>query len=139
MFIYLGSPKKLSDLTLTCPDIRILKQKTHIAIIDDQPFHRLDSLRAHGFNITELGGDIKSVDPVIAYPIVVCDIKGVGKAFGSQYEGAHDLSEIRKTFPDKYLITFSGATFDASYNESLSTADASATKDAALEYWVALF
>jgi hypothetical protein len=110
MFYPIGTPKKLGNLPLTCPEMRILKQKTHIAVIDDEPFHRLEQLRTHGFNITELG-DIKAIDQVGSYPIVVCDIKGVGKAFGSPLEGAHVLSEIRKTYPDKYLITFSGATF----------------------------
>jgi hypothetical protein len=138
VFIKVGAPKKLSDLGITCPEMRELKTKNKIAIIDDEPFLKLESLRAHGFNLTELGGDIKSVDQVMAYPIVICDIKGVGKAFGSDKEGAHVLSEIRKTYPDKFLITFTGMTYDASYNESLATADASATKDASVDYWTAL-
>jgi hypothetical protein len=95
-------------------------------------------LRAHGFKITELGGDIKSVDQVAAYPIVICDIRGVGLAFGSRYEGAHVISEIRKAFPDKYLIAFTGMTYDASYNEKLIAADKSTTKDAPIDLWTQL-
>lgn len=138
MFAYIGTPKKLSDLGITCPDMGDLKSKNKIAVIDDEPFLKFGSLMAHGFNLTELGGDIKSIEQVMAYPIVICDIKGVGKAFGSDKEGAHVLSEIRKSYPDKFLITFSGMTYDASYNESLATADASATKDANVDYWTAL-
>jgi len=137
MFIHLGTPLKLDELRLRCPDISILKKKMHIAIIDDEPFYRLEALRANGFILNNLG-DITSIDQIEAFPIVVCDIKGVGNAFGSSYEGAHVLSEIRKAFPDKYLISFSGATFDASFNESLSTADASATKDANVDQWITL-
>ncbi len=138
MFIKFGTPKKLSDLGITCPEMPGLKSNNKIAVIDDEPFIKLESLRAHGFNLTELGGDIKSVEQVMAYPIVICDIKGVGKAFGSDKEGAHVLSEIRKSYPDKFLITFSGMTYNASYNESLATADASATKDASVDYWTTL-
>lgn len=138
VFIHFGTPKKLSNLGITCPEMRELKARNKIAVIDDEPFLKLESLRAHGFNLTELGGDIKSVEQVEAYPIVICDIKGVGKAFGSDKEGAHVLSEIRKSYPDKFLITFSGMTYDASYNESLATADASATKDANIDYWTTL-
>lgn len=138
MFVHFGTPLRLSDLGLTCPELRELKQRVSVAVIDDEPFLKADALRSHGFSITELGGDVKSVDQVMAYPVVVCDIKGVGRAFGSSYEGAHVLSEIRKTFPDKYLISYSGMQYDVSYNHSLSKADASATKDAPAEYWVAL-
>jgi hypothetical protein len=138
VFIHFGTPKRLGNLGITCPEIRELKSRIQIAVIDDDPFIKLESLRAHGFSITELGGDIKSVDQVMAYPIVICDIKGVGKAFGSDKEGAHVLSEIRKSYPDKFLITFTGMTYDASYNESLATTDASATKDASIDYWTAL-
>lgn len=138
MFITFGTPMKLADLGLTCPELRELKQKTQIAIIDDQPFLRANALRNHGFNIVEMGGEITSIDQVLAYPIVVCDIKGVGKAFGSRFEGAHVLAEIRKSFPDKFLISYSGSEYDVSYNENLGKADKSATKDAQTEYWVAL-
>lgn len=138
MFLTIGTPLKLAELGLTCPEFRELKQKTQIAVIDDQPFLRASSLRSHGFNIVELGGEIASVDQVMAYPVVVCDIKGVGKAFGSSFEGAHVLAEIRKAFPDKYLISYSGSEYDVSYNDNLSKADKSATKDAQTEYWVAL-
>jgi hypothetical protein len=136
MFFHFGTPSKLTELVLGCPDISVLKKKMHIAIIDDETFHRLDALRTHGFNLNPLG-DINSIDAVSSFDIIVCDIKGVGSAFGSSYEGAHVISEIRKAYPDKYIISFSGATFDASYNEAFSTADASLPKDSNINQWVA--
>jgi len=135
MFIPLGTPLRLSDLGVTTPDIAILKRWIDIAIIDDEPFLRTAALRTHGFRLTELGGDIKSVEQVAAYPIVICDIRGVGRAFGSPYEGAHVISEIRKSYPDKFLIAYTGYTHDATYSAKLALADASATKDAAIDYW----
>lgn len=138
MYVLLRGPRRLSDLGVTLPEIRDLKQKFEIAILDDEAFRPATPLRAHGFRLTELGGDIKSVDQIAAYPIVVCDIRGVGRAFGSKHEGAHVISEIRKTYPDKFLIAYTGAAHDASYNEELLAADKSAQKDAAIEYWVQL-
>ena len=133
--MYYGfGPLKLSDLPNTFHELRVLKPHIAIAVIDDEPFLKTDVLRNHGFNISELG-DIKAIDQVMAYPIVICDIKGVGKSFGSSFEGAHLLAEIRKSYPDKYLITCSGLQHNVSYNESLNSADASVTKDMPTEYW----
>lgn len=99
MYFEFGRPELLSSLTLTCPELRELKQKVQIAIIDDHKLPMAKSLQSHGFQLAELGGDIRSVEQVSAYPIVICDIKGVGKAFGSPQEGAHVLAEIRKPTP----------------------------------------
>ena len=110
MFIHFGKPNKLGDIGQTQLEVAELKRRFDIGVLDDEPFVQANALRAHGFRIVELGGDIKSVEQVASYPIVVCDIKGVGRAFGSKYEGAHVLSEIRKAYPDKYLIAFTGMT-----------------------------
>lgn len=135
--MFVVNPPRLSELRRFIPSFTQAKRGVDIAIIDDEPFSRLEQLRTHGFQVSELGGDIRSVDQIKAYPIVICDIKGVGLAFGSKLEGAHVIGEIRKAHPDKYLIVFSGGTFDARYNECLSMADASITKDQGIDYWVA--
>jgi len=135
MYFEIGQPQRLSGVSLTCPDMQQLKKQISIAVVDDNPFLKADALRTNGFNITEVG-DIRSIEQIMAFPIVICDIKGVGKAFGSDYEGAHVLAEIRKAYPDKFLISFSGSQYDVSYNESLNSADLSATKDANLDYWI---
>ncbi|MHB1274168.1 MAG: hypothetical protein ACYCZD_15655 [Rhodanobacter sp.] len=137
MYIQIGSPKKLSALHVSLQDSARLKQNTQIAVIDDQPFSKIDVLRNHKFNITELG-DIRSVDQVAEYSIIVCDIRGVGKSLSSDLEGAHLAAEIRKTYPDKYLISYSGAQFDITYNDPLRSVDASIAKDAPTEQWVAV-
>ena len=137
MYIQVGTPKKLSALRVALQDPAHLKRNTQIAVIDDQAFPKVEALRNHKFNIIELG-DIKSVDQVAAYPIVVCDIRGVGQSLSSDLEGAHLISEIRKSYPDKFLVTYSGAQFDITYNESLRSVDASIAKDASTEQWVAV-
>lgn len=137
MYIQFGTPKKLSALHVSLQDAPRLKQNTQIAIIDDQPFPKINALRNHKFNLTELG-DVKLVDQVAEYPIVISDIRGVGQSLSSNLEGAHLLSEIRKAYPDKYLVSYSGAQFDITYNEPLRSVDASIAKDASTEQWVAI-
>lgn len=137
MYFEFGRPRDFSSMRFSLSDLSQIKRGTQIAVIDDQPFKRADALRRHGFNILEVG-DIRSIDQVAAYPIVVCDIRGVGVHFDSSLEGAHLISEIRKSYPDKFLVTYSGAQFDVSYNQSLKSVDLSIEKDASTEKWVAI-
>jgi hypothetical protein len=67
-----------------------------------------------------------------------CDIRGVGKALDSNPEGAHLIAEIRKAYPVKYLVSYSGAQFDMSCNGSLSKVDVSVAKDAQTDQWVSV-
>lgn len=134
MFLTIGSPKRLSSLRDVASVQGIDRRQTRIAIVDDEPFTRADALRASGFDLIEIG-DIRSIDSVARYPIVICDIRGVGAAFQSKYEGAHVISEIRAAYPDKYLIAFTGMTYNANYNSKLAKADISATKDIDTDAW----
>ncbi|MFT3758412.1 hypothetical protein [Thauera sp.] len=104
-------------------------------MVDDQPFILKDVLASHGFSIHEMR-DISAIDLVSGYPVIVCDIKGVGATFKSRHEGAHLFREIRKAFPEKYIIAFTGFRFDATYNEYFRVADTSLKKDADTEAWV---
>ncbi len=106
-----------------------------ILVIDDEPFTPEAPLRKHGFNI-QSQEDIENIDAVAKFPIVICDIVGVGKKFGSSNEGAHLLAEIRKRFPDKYLITNTGAGTTTRHNKDLRSADIVLSKDVSIDDWV---
>jgi len=134
MFFTFGNPKRLSSLRDATGIPSSDRRQSRIAIVDDEPFTRADALRASGFDLIEIG-DIKSIDSVASYPIVICDIRGVGATFQSKYEGAHVIAEIRAAYPDKYLIAFTGMTYNASYNSKLAKADVSATKDIDTDAW----
>jgi len=138
MFLSFGRPKSLSELGVTLPEVSTLKRRVDIAVVDDESFVRVDALRNHGFRITEIGGDIRSVDQVAAFPVVVCDVRGVARALGSKYEGAHLVSEIRKSFPDKFLVAYTGVSHDVTYNEKLMHADKWIQKDATVDQWIEL-
>ena len=137
MLISIGKKKRLSDIQGKTPEMSKLKQTYRIAVIDDNPFAKSGALAAHNFQLAELG-DIRRIDQISEYPIVVCDIRGVGAAFDSPLEGAHVLAEIRKLYPDKFLVAYSGTESDMSYNDLLRTVDVSVTKDARTEVWVSV-
>lgn len=53
--------------------------------------------------------DIQDILSAEAYPIVICDIKGVGKKFGSKKEGAYVIEELKKHYPFKQYAIYSGS------------------------------
>lgn len=135
MFLSIGQPKQLNELVNTTTSTRALRPKLKVLIIDDAPFLLRDVLTSHGFSIHEVR-DLPAVEMAVDYPIIACDIKGVGASFKSKHEGAHLFAEIRKAYPEKYILAFTGFTFDATYNEFFRVADMSLTKDADTEIWV---
>ncbi|WP_421718472.1 hypothetical protein [Algiphilus sp.] len=134
MYLQIGTPLRLQEIDTT-PSLERLKRDVSIAIVDDQVFRYMGELRAHDYQATELGADISSVKQMEAYSIVACDIRGVAPKFGSKQEGAHLISEIRKAYPDKYLIAYTGSTFDPSVNNKLASADSAINKDASFDFW----
>lgn len=134
MYISLGTPLRLAEIDQT-PDLDRLKRDITIAIVDDEAFPYVGQLRTHDYHATEVGADISSVKQLEAYPIIACDIRGVAPKFGSLQEGAHLIAEIRKCYPDKYLIAYTGSSFDASLNHKLASADSSINKDAPFDFW----
>lgn len=136
MYYLFGHPKNVSQLQNYVRE-PVAKLRSHVAIIaiDDAGFAYAEVLRRHGFQIT-VQNDITDIKAVESYPIVICDIKDVGASFQSRFEGAHIIAEIRKHYPHKYLIVYTGQRFDASYNQYFALCDASLKKDAGSEDWV---
>jgi len=112
------------------------KCRVEIAVLDDNPFAPRDALVNHKFRVTELGPDIRTVDHVSNYPIIICDVAGVGRAFGSSLEGAHLVNEIRKAYPDKFLIGYTGQTHSVATTNALTAADRRMAKDESIEAWI---
>ncbi len=136
MFIKLGRPKAIADLkTLQNVYQTNVRPKVPIVVIDDEGFDYRDILRQHDFSIKVLD-DIADIKAIETYAIVVCDIRGVGKHYESRFEGAHLISEIRKYYPQKVLIAYTGQQFDASYNEYFGMCDFSVKKDIDSDEWV---
>lgn len=138
MFFYFGKPKNISDLnSLQFKMEKVERRNIPILIIDDNEFEYLEILRNHGFSLTH-SKDIDSIESVKAYEIILCDIKGVGKKFGSKYEGAHIIAEIRKKYPFKILIAYSALSHNPSYNSYFKLADDMMKKDSDSDEWIEL-
>lgn len=136
MFIQIGTPERLSSIGQEKIDLKEAKAKIEIAVLDDKAFAPKESLVNHNFRIRELGPDIRSTDMIAPYPIIICDVRGVGKAFGSPLEGAHLVSEIRKDYPDKYIISYTGETYSLPITNALAAADKRLAKDDSLDVWI---
>ena len=111
------------------------RNKIPIAIIDDEPFAYEALLREHSYNI-KLFNDIEDVRSLEAFPIILCDIRGVGKVFESKFEGGHLIQEIRSYYPYKVIYAYSGHQLDPSFNKYFQMADRTLKKDISLEDWV---
>lgn len=136
MFHIFGTPEPLSAIGRESIDLADAKRQVEIAVLDDNPFEPKEALVHHKFLITELGPDIRSLDQVSTYPIIVCDVAGVGRAFGSSLEGAHLVNEIRKAYPDKFLIGYTGLIHSVATTNALTAADKRMAKDESVEAWI---
>ncbi|MGE4340773.1 MAG: hypothetical protein AB7E55_33205 [Pigmentiphaga sp.] len=136
MFLYVGEPERLSSIGQEAISMAEAKRSVEIAVLDDNAFSPKEALLNHKFQITELGPDIRSLDQISAFPIVICDVGGVGRAFGSSLEGAHLVQEIRKTYPDKFLMAYTGMTYSLAMTNALTAADKRMEKDASIDAWI---
>lgn len=134
MYLEFGTPKKLDALDRNPMSLQELKNKFQILLIDDRPPAILASLRRSGFQVRDFE-DVQNIESVEPFPIVACDIEGIGKAFrpDSRTGGIYVLQEIRKYYPDKYLIQYSTKTQDI--DPSLTKADVIFPKDTTIDAW----
>ncbi|WP_392339601.1 hypothetical protein [Moritella marina] len=119
---YIWSKKSLSSVEVIEGDLAYLKRNTPIAIIDDQPFPDLESYRNAGYSVTQFT-DIDSFDQLVSFPIIICDIQGVGRNFGDTSEGAYIVKEIKDLYPDKYVIVASSHASSLKVASMISAAD----------------
>lgn len=94
------------------------RDRFKIAIIDDEDFVFLEELRKSGFDIRKYD-DALDLQMFDSYPIIICDIKGVGKDFKSPMGGAFLIRELKKKYPSKAYAAYTGSTYDISINNYL--------------------
>ncbi len=128
--------KGISELNIPSTLLKkISRNQIPMIIIDDNKFEYQEILRHHEFNIKHVE-DIDAINFVNDYEVILCDINGVGKKFGSRFDGAHLIAEIRKKYPFKYIIAYTGHTHDPSYTKYLKNADMVINKDISMEEWI---
>lgn len=138
-FFVVGWPKSVEDLSgkslsHVTPVNRDLRSRVRVLIIDDNPFAQKDNLRSHGYDV-HVESDLSSLTVAEGFQIVLCDLNGVGQKLGGD-SGGFLIKEIKKNYPQKYVVAYSGHTFDATFNYYLNQADAVMKKDADLEEWI---
>lgn len=114
-----------------------LRKMIDILVIDDEEFAPGTFLEKNNFRLT-YKKDIDNVRDVSEYPIIMCDIRGVGKGISESYEGAYLIKEIKTSYPAKRVIAYTASQYDASYNKYLNYSDELLTKGLALEDWVSI-
>ncbi|NPV22128.1 hypothetical protein [Bradyrhizobium aeschynomenes] len=107
-----------------------------IAVIDDQVFTPRANLENLGYQIESLG-DINSINRIQPFQIVLCDLQGVGTALDARKQGAFLIREIKRNFPEKFVIAYTGGGLNAALSREASLdADHLLKKDADIDDWV---
>lgn len=112
-----------------------LRRSIKIAVIDDQPFAPEHNLKNNQFQI-DTYTDIHKVDQVADYPIILCDLQGVGLQLASDMQGAYLIEEIKRNYPEKAVIAFTGGSANSNISRRAElAADDYLRKDASIEDW----
>lgn len=103
-----GQLYQLSDLYTAkrAIDSVSARSKVPVLIIDDEEFTYINELRNEKFLITTIK-DIEDYSAVAEYPVVICDVKGVGHKFNKEKEGAYIVKELKKRYPFKQFAVYS--------------------------------
>ena len=133
--IIIGKVYTISDLNTANNAFSLIdiKSKIRILIIDDEEFVYKEALREENYNIKCIY-NIDDLCAVSEYPIVICDIKGVGTNFSKEKEGAYVVSELKKKYPFKQIAVYSGLDYKL---DSLNDLDGiiRVKKDVSIDTW----
>ena len=128
---------KLSQARQVDEAIIRLRPKLQIAVIDDQEFSPLQNLQNHQYNITQYK-DVPSFEILQNFQIVLVDLQGVGRRLNPALQGAHVIREIRKNYPEKFVIAYTGGAAQELLAPSIELADRFTQKDTSIEKWTEL-
>lgn len=126
-----------SDIILKETNLSMLKRNTDILVIDDDEFAYSEALKHNEFRMTHRT-DIQSLTDVAGYDMILCDIRGVGKIFQSDYEGAYLVKQLKEKYPNKIVVSYTADSYNPKYEDYLKYADAIVPKGTTLEDWDAL-
>lgn len=108
-----------------------MREKIDVLFIDDKPFIYLEDLRNEHFKLTQIN-DIEDFKSVVSYPVVICDIQGVGTKFDKEKQGAYVVKNLKKLYPFKQVAVYSSGNYDVSLLSDLNgieTIDKDVDKD----------
>lgn len=136
MQIFFHTLKEIVKLRTKTPltDIRDLRKKIEILVIDDQDVSFLDQVKEHDYSIKH-HKDFYDFNTLEKFSVILCDIQGVGKNLNPTSQGAHLVQQIKKMYPFKQVIAFSAASSNMDLMRQLQSADELLKKDADLGDW----
>ena len=85
-----------------------IRAAVKIAVIDDEKFQPYSNLKSYGYDIALLP-DISKISEISGYDIILSDLMGVGTHFDQAIGGASLIREIKKSYPTKIVIAYTGA------------------------------
>ena len=109
------------------------RKKVRILLIDDEEYEIFDLLKTRGYDVY-YKSDIAYTVEVEPFDIVIIDIKGVAKKFGSPQGGFGFAAEVKRQYQHKVVICYSG-TADNSINEQIDKIDGFIKKDTDIDQW----
>ena len=89
-----------------------------MCVIDDEGFEK-ESLLNLKFGEIYVMDEFRNMNDFEHYNVILCDIKGVGSELDNQLEGIALAREIKKLYPDKIVIQYSGQAVHDLYVKSL--------------------
>lgn len=129
---YLDKKLSVESLRTRLTDLR---KRYKVAVIDDKPFTPSNYLQRNEYDITYFR-DIDRIEQVQGYPLILCDLSGVGVSLNPQMQGAHIIGEIKRSYPEKYVIAYTGEGYSEIYERSIYVADDLLKKDITPGEWV---
>ncbi|MDP3677295.1 MAG: hypothetical protein Q8R44_19720 [Novosphingobium sp.] len=103
----IDSLQRSQRISIALGSDRERRMKVPIAVIDDEPFAAQQTLTNNGYDIRTLG-DIKTLDEVQSFNVILCDLQGVGRHLDSKNQGAFLIDEIKRNHPEKFVIAYTG-------------------------------
>ena len=112
-----------------------MRRDIKIAVVDDQPFAPEHNLKNNQFQIVTYT-DIHKIEQLAEFPIVLCDLQGVGLQLASDLQGAYLIEEIKRNYPEKAVIAFTGGSTNSNISKrAILAADDYLRKDVSIEEW----
>lgn len=111
------------------------RARVSIGVIDDKPFDAKQNLENLGYRVEYLG-DPHTIQVVVPHHIILCDLQGVGKSLDPKKQGAFLIDEIKRNYPEKFVIAYTGGMMSQSLTrEAMVRADYFLRKDANIDEW----
>ncbi len=134
-FVSIESVEKQTSRKLRNLAVDKKRAAIQIGVIDDQNLPARDNLLNYGYKVIEVG-DINRISDIQDYQIVLCDVMGVGMAFDPNGQGAELIKQIRKQYPNIYILAYTGNLMSNPQAViAKERADSFIDKDADLEKW----